>query len=111
MRFEQADECIGTPDDPPLKQVYDRIKSCVLSALGGKQLDKLDMFEAWRNKEQPKIDRLNEELDGIRKQQGDLPVVASLQDLMVDEGDDFELPNYPRKGPKGSRQRKPGNKR
>lgn len=94
-------------DDVQLRQVYNRLKACLVSALTNKGTDPLDAF---LQREQQKIDDLTRENDGLKEAAKELtpkqpPVILSADD---DEGPDRE---YPRKGPPSPQMPRPGKHR
>jgi hypothetical protein len=89
-----ADEDPRSTDDAQLRQVYGRLKACIVGALTGRGLDPVD---AWAAKEQAKIDKLSEELNDVKQEQTELAKLAP-ENLDVDQDDDFAYLEYPRKG-------------
>jgi hypothetical protein len=91
-----------TSDDVQLRQVFTRLRSCLVSALSGKGTDPLD---AWFDREQAKIDRLHEGLNEVKQD------AAKLAAPQPDLDECFELPDYPKPGPRGSHQGKNSSRR
>jgi hypothetical protein len=96
---EYKDDDPRASDAVQLRQVYNRLRACIVGALTGKAIDP---FDAWQSKEQAKIDKLNDELDSVKREQADLPRVTSPEDFGVTTDEDFSMPDYPRRGPRGS---------
>lgn len=81
--------------DPNLMQVYNRIRACIISSLGGNEADQ---FNAWMSKEQGKISELKDKLNDVKDQQSELPKLAAVSPDDFMEG--FEdVVEYPRKRP------------
>ncbi len=82
-----------------LIQIYNRLKSCIVSALGDKPVDPL--VDAFLSKEQQKIDQLEQQLLNVKKEQGDLAAVLKEDANFFEhvEGE-YDLPEYPRRGAK-----------
>lgn len=83
-------------DETQLRQVYNRIKACIMASLQNKAVDP---FESWEQGQKAKIAKLNEELDSVKTQTKDMataqqpPQVLTAEDVEVQE-------DYPRKGPR-----------
>lgn len=105
-RFETCYDCKEYADDDPramtdvqLKQLYGRVKACVIASLSNKMVDPLD---SWITGQERKIGELNDQNEGVRKDAKHLatearapgvPIVLSAEDTDV-------LPDtYPRKSP------------
>lgn len=89
-------------DAVQLRQVYGRLKACILGALTNKAVDPI---EAAMEREQSKIDRLSEELENVKREQNEFPKAITLDDFP----DDTDVPEYPRRG--GARNQQPRKKR
>jgi hypothetical protein len=86
-------------DEVQLRQVYNRLKACIVGALTSRVVDPVD---AWAAHEQAKIDKLNDELSDVKREQaGVAKAVTSPGDLLVPPDDDFTMPDYPRRGSRG----------
>lgn len=83
-------------DDIQLRQVYNRLRACLIGALANRQVDPIDEFMA---REQAKIDRLRTQNDEVKKEVSDLVSLAS-EIVVPGDDDDCELPDYPRRGPR-----------
>jgi len=97
--------------DAQLRQVYSRLKACVINSLTGKAVDP---FDAWSEREQQKIDKLADALDDVKKSSVDLAKKAEDPDFFVPAPDEqWDMAEYPKKGarPAGNRQGKHHNKR
>lgn len=123
LLYERFEACYNGKeyhDDDPrasaeaqLKQVYSRLKACIVNSLTGKCVDP---FDSWAEKEQQKIDKLNEALDDVKKSSADLAnaKVADDPDFFVPLSEEnWDMPEYPKRGarPAGNRQGKHHNKR
>jgi uncharacterized protein YukE len=89
----------GAADEVQLRQVYNRLRACIVGSLSGKAVD---AFEAWQANEQTKIDQLNNELDNVKQDQTHLARTLMPEDIA--EGDDFSTLEYPRRGTTRGRQ-------
>ena len=90
-------------DDSQLRQVYNRLRACIVAGLTNKQLDPVETF---LSREQAKIDRLKDQNDEVKRDQVDFAtdMARSAKDILVPgEGEDFNAPDYPRRGPRGPR--------
>jgi len=84
-----------------LRQVYNRLKACIVAALTNRQVDPVDAF---LSKEQAKIDRLKEDLTDVKKDQTNLVEELKADDFFVPGKDEtFDAPEYPRRGRGGHR--------
>jgi hypothetical protein len=108
--FKEGDERAGP--DAQLRQVYSRLKACIVNSLTGKAVDP---FDAWAEREQQKLDKLNEELDDVKKSSVDLvKKTAEDPDYFVPAVDEnWDMSEYPKRSarPAGGRQGKHHNKR
>ncbi len=104
-----ADDPRGA-DESQLRQVYNRVRACIISSLSEKQPDPLDVFLA---QEQAKIDKLKDQNEEIKKEQ--LGLVAAIKDpdffVAQDDGEEYQVPEYPRRGPRNQGGKRGGNKR
>ena len=103
--------------DTQLRQVYSRLKACVVNSLTGKAVDP---FDAWSEREQQKIDKLADALDGVKRSSADLAKKAASESDPDDPDyfvpvleEDYDMPEYPKRGtrPGGNRPGKHHNKR
>lgn len=94
-------------DDVQLRQVYNRLRACIIAALANKQVDPVDAF---LSREQAKIDKLTEQNEEIKKEQADLSKAMLPEDFMLGN-EDFEVPEYPRRGARNRGGNRGGNKR
>lgn len=101
----ENDEKVERGSEVHLHEVYNRIKACIVGALG----KAVDPFDAWSTHEQQKINKLNDELDDIKKSQVEL-TKKDVDIIVPDEDEDFTSPEYPRKGAR-NRQGNRNNKR
>lgn len=100
---ELAPEDKERPADVQLRQVYNRLRACIIAALTNKASDP---FDAWRAREQAKIDALTSQNEVLKKDAEGL-----MEALQLDpQDDDFTAAQYPRQGSNG-RQGKRSNKR
>lgn len=110
-RFKEDDDDRAGPD-ARLRQVYSRLKACIVNSLTGKAVDP---FDAWAEREQQKLDKLSEELDDVKKSSVDLVKKTSEDpDYFVPAADEnWDMAEYPKRGarPAGGRQGKHHNKR
>jgi len=104
-----------SPDDPrvadetQLRQVYNRLRACLIAALTNRQVDPVD---AYLTREQAKIDQLKVQNDDIKKEQEDLAATMKDHDFFIPvAGDDYEAPDYPRRAPRNRGGNRGGNKR
>ena len=97
-------------DDTQLRQVYNRLRACLIAALTNKQIDPVDAF---LSREQAKIDRLHDQNAALRKEGHDLAEAAKQDpDFFVpEEGEDYRVPEYPRRGPQNQGGKRGGHKR
>lgn len=109
--FKEGDD--RAAPDAHLRQVYSRLKACIVNSLSSGKA--VDPFDAWAEKEQQKLDKLAEELDGVKKSSDELVKKAAADpDFFVPLAEeDWDMPEYPKKGtrPPGNRQGKHHNKR
>ena len=85
------------PDDTHLRQLYGRVRACLVSALATKKVD--DPVEAFLSQEQAKIDKLKVELVDVKKDQAGLAVAlkGGGHFLVPEDDEDLQAPEYPRK--------------
>lgn len=92
LKYDEAD--LREADDVQLRQVYNRLRACIIAALTNKQVDPVDAF---LSREQAKIDNLKAQNEEVKREQTDL--AAAMTDLtMFPDDDDYIIPDYPRKG-------------
>lgn len=105
---------MSTSDINQLYQVYNRIRTYIVNSLSESKDNKSfnDLFVAWSSKEQTKIDKLNNELDELKKQSSPKKPTTSASNFITLD-DDYDTSDYPKKGTKnpGHRQGKHNNKR
>jgi hypothetical protein len=96
-----ADEDKERSGDVYLRQVYNRLRACIVSALASKATDP---FEAWSQREQAKIDDLKQQNDELKEVVTDLASSAPVI-LTIDPSDDDFAEPYPRRtgNPSGKR--------
>ena len=95
-------------DDLQLRQVYNRLRACVIAALNNRQFDPIDAF---LSKEQAKIDRLKDQEDALKKEQLGLASALGIQPAMLEDDDDYVVADYPRRIPRNRSGNRGGNKR
>jgi len=97
QRIEIDDDRQYEGDEVQLHQIYGRMKSCLISSLSSDKHE--DVFGTWFTQEKAKIDKLNEQLGNVKKEQADLKKSTSTS---ADVGelieDDYVRPEYPRRG-------------
>lgn len=112
MEYEQMKYDETATDRVQLKQVYNRIRACIVNSLeGSTSKDKsVELFDSWSAHEQKKIDKLNSDLVELKKEQVEL--IKSDPDFFVpDASDDLTAPEYPRRGRGSNRGGNRNNKR
>jgi hypothetical protein len=108
QRFEGGDDRKEDGDDVQLRQVYNRIKACVLAALTNKAQDPLDAFF---QHEQAKIDQLAEKNESLKAAVRDPNTFIPKPDILSADDDEEPLREYPRKQPPPPNMPKPGKHR
>jgi len=106
--FEETDPRAGTNEQ--LKQLYNRVKACLVASLTNKMVDPLD---SWIEGQQRKIGQLSEQNDDVKKDAQVLAtggeVEGSLKPVILSAEDTEVLSDsYPRKGPPQPRMPGPG---
>lgn len=101
------DEVMWKESDPrgqeqaALRVVYNRIRTCILSAINGQGSTDEDQFVKWMAEQQEKIEDLEAQNEELK------PAKGSFDDLL-DEGEDDDYVPYPRsKSPGTLRKGKP----
>lgn len=94
-------------DDVQLRQIYNRLRACIIAALTNKQVDPVDAF---LSREQAKIDTLKAQNEEVKKEQTDL-VAAMTDPSMFPDDEDYVLPEYPRRGVRNRGGNRGGGKR
>lgn len=95
--------------DVQLRQVYSRLKACVIAALSNRQLDPVD---AYFTREQAKIDTLKDQNEELKKEPAGLAKQIADEFSLTKEDESYmEIAGYPRR-PRGNRgKNNNGNKR
>lgn len=108
FKYDEADP--READDVQLRMVYNRLRACIIAALTNKHIDPVDAF---LSKEQAKIDKLKDENEAVKREGQNLAdAVKNDPDFFVpDEGEDYSVPEYPRRGPRNRGGNRGGNKR
>jgi hypothetical protein len=93
--------------DVQLRQLYSRVKACIIASLSNKMIDPLDSWVAGQRR---KIGELADQVSGVKQEARDLSAndkqevtldILSADDTSVSEG-------YPRKGPSASQGHRSG---
>ena len=95
-------------DDTQLRQVYNRLRACLIAGLTNKQVDP---FDAFMSREQAKIDKLKDQNEEIKLGQTELAQLLKEEMMVPDDGEDFAAPEYPRRGPRNRNGNRGGQKR
>lgn len=95
-------------EEEPLRQVYGRIRACVLSSLSNKLVDPIDN---WFDREQAKIDALRDQNEDVKRYQNDLassaPAITAPVGMVYESNGDGSDPEFIYPRPKTARQGKP----
>jgi hypothetical protein len=107
---EYKEEDPRAVDEVQLRQVYNRLRACMIAALTNKQIDPVDAF---LQREQAKINKLNDQNEAVKKDQASLAAtVKNDPDFFVPNVDEtYDAPEYPRRGSRSHRGNRGNNKR
>lgn len=104
-------------DEVQLRQVYNRLRSIIVSGLDGRDSGKVDLrFESWLKHEQAKVDELNKQNEAVKAavKDPDFFVPVAPDDILTDDEDEVPVDlGYPkpRRGPPAPHMPKPGKHR
>ncbi len=97
-----TDEEEQNADETQLRQVYNRVRACIIGALSSKTVT--DPLDSWLQGQERKIEVLNEQNDEARKDIQGLKDQVKKENVppVVLSADDADIPDesYPRKAPK-----------